>query len=68
MDQAGIQVDDSRNTQRGHLLVFAKRQQDRNKPAQIKLPVGQVRKPKQKVNYKEQDKRTLVMVGIPLHV
>ena len=68
MDQAGIQVEDKRNTRRGHLLVFPKRQEDRNKLAKIKLPVGQVREPKQRVNYKEQDKRTLVMVGIPLHV
>ena len=68
MDQAGIQVEDKRNTRRGHLLVFPKRQEDRNKLAKIKLPVGQVMEPKQRVNYKEQDKRTLVMVGIPLHV
>ena len=68
MDQAGIQVEDKRNTRRGHLLVFPKRQEDRNKLAKIKLPVGQVREPKQRVNYKEQDKRTLVMVGIPLRV
>ena len=69
MDQAGIQEDDSRNTRRGHLLVFPKRQEDRNKLAKIKHPVGQVREPKQRVNYTEQDKRTLVMVGIiPLHV
>ena len=68
MDQAGIQVEDKRNTRRGHLLVFPKRREDRNNLAKIKLPVGQVREPKQRVNYKEQDKRTLVMVGIPLHV
>ena len=68
MDQAGIQVEDKKNTRRGHLLVFPKRQEDRNKLAKIKLPVGQVREPKQRVNYKEQDKRTLVMVGIPLRV
>ena len=68
MDQAGIQVEDKRNTRRGHLLVFPKRQEDRNKLTKIKLPVGQVREPKQRVNSKEQDKRTLVMVGIPLHV
>ena len=68
MDQAGIQVDDSRNTRRRHLLVFPKRQKDRNKLANIKLSVGQGREPKQRVNYTEQDKRTLVMVGIPLHV
>ena len=67
MDQAGIQVEDKKNT-RSHLLVFPKRQEDRNKLAKIKLPVRQVREPKQRVNYKEQDKRTLVMVGIPLHV
>ena len=68
MDQADIQVEDKINTRRGHLLVFPKRQEDRNKLAKIKLPVRQVREPKQRVNYKEQDKRTLVMVGIPLHV
>ena len=68
MDQAGIQVEDKINTRRGHLLVFPKRQEDRNKLTKIKLRVGQVREPKQRVNYKEQDKRTLVMVGIPLHV
>ena len=68
MNQAGIQVGDKRNTRRGHLLVFPKRQEDRNKLAKIKLPVGQVREPKQMVNCQEQDKRTLVMVGIPLHV
>ena len=64
MDQAGIQVEDKRNTRRGHLLVFPKRQINCPK----KLPVGQVREPKQRVNYKEQDKRTSFMVGIPLHV
>ena len=68
MDQAGIQVEDKRNKRSGHLLVFPKRQEDRNKLAKIKLPVGQVREPKKRVNYTEQDKRTLVMVGIPLHV
>ena len=68
MDQAGIQVEDKRNTRRGPLLVFPKRQEDRNKLAKIKVSVGQVREPKQRVNYKEQDKRTLVMVGILLHV
>ena len=68
MDQAGIQVEDKKNTRRGHLLVSPKRQEDRNKLAKIKLPVGQVRELKQRVNYKEQDKRTIVMVGIPLHV
>ena len=45
----GIRVDDSRNTRRGHLLVFLKRQGDRDKLARIKLPVGQVREPKQRV-------------------
>ena len=30
--------------------------------------MGQVREPNQWVNYQDQDKRTLVMVGIPLHV
>ena len=68
MDQAGIQVEDKGNTRRGHLLVFPERQEYRNKLAKIKLPVGQVREPKQRVNYKEQDKRTLVMIGIPLHI
>ena len=67
MDQAGIQVEDKRNTRRNHPRASPKRQEDKNKLARIKLPVGQVREPRQRVNYKEQDKRTLVMIGIPFH-
>ena len=68
MDQESIQEEDSRNTRRDQLITFTKRQAKKELTGQTETPSGTGEGTYAENYLQRQDKRTLLMVRIPLYI